>query len=81
MGAAIELTAYLNTVPNHFAFAMRAGRRDSLNRALKAVECVSRAVRDQFESLVIVVSTNLALCHGTSPPGAEWIGVRDRKFT
>jgi hypothetical protein len=66
MCATEEVAADFHSMPNHFAFTVLADRGHCLDRALEAIEDVPRASRDQFKTLVVVVSTNLALCHGTS---------------
>jgi len=58
-----EVTADFNSVADHPAFAMFANGCDGLDRTFEAVEGMPRARGNQLETLVIVISTNFALCH------------------
>src|SRR6185312_13456053 len=56
--AAEEIALGFNAVADDFAAAMRAFRRQRVNRAFKTVEIVRSAVPDDFQRLVVIVSTN-----------------------
>jgi len=63
VGAAEKAAANLDAVPDYSALAMFTKRRDRLNGAFEAVECVPRARGYQLETLVIFVTTNFAGYH------------------
>ncbi len=63
MGTAEKSPADLDAVSDHPAFAVLANRRNGLNCALKAIESVTGSGGYQFETLVVLVSTNLAGGH------------------
>jgi len=63
MSTAEKSAADFHAMADHTALAMLADRRDGLNGALKAVESVPGAGRDQLESLVILIAANFAFCH------------------
>ena len=65
VGAAEKATANLHAMTNHSAPAMLTDWRNRLNRALEAIECVPCTGSDQFESLIVLVATNLAFRHTT----------------
>jgi hypothetical protein len=67
VGATEELARNFYSMPNHSALAMFADRRDRMDRALEAVEHVSKSSRNKFETLVVVVSTDFALSHMAPP--------------
>jgi hypothetical protein len=50
-------------VPDYSASAVFTGRRKFVNGALKAIEHMPVACRDDLECLVVVVSAYFALCH------------------
>jgi hypothetical protein len=64
MRAAEKLPTNLGSMAYHFAVTVFTGRCKRLDRAFKAIERVSRASRDNFETLVVVVTANLAFRHG-----------------
>src|SRR5438128_1885811 len=53
----------LDAMSNHSAFAVLANRRNRLNCALEAIESVTNSGGYQFETLVVLVSTNLTGGH------------------
>ena len=65
VGAAEKATANLRAMTNHSAPAMLTDWRNRLNRALEAIERVPYTGSDQFESLIVLVATNLAFRHTT----------------
>jgi hypothetical protein len=67
MGAAVDRVAGLNAVADDTAIAMSAFGRERVDRAFEAVECVGVALDDDVERFVVIVSANLAACHGISP--------------
>jgi hypothetical protein len=56
-------SANFGAVTYHFAATVFTGRRERLDRAFKAVEYVSRASRDNFKTLIVLVAANLAFRH------------------
>ena len=66
VGAAEKTTANLHAMTNHSAPAMLTDWRNRLNRAFEAIERVPCTGSDQFESLIVLVATNLAFRH-TAP--------------
>jgi hypothetical protein len=69
MSAAEEPPPNLHSMPDDLALAMLADRSHLLDRALKAVEGVSRASRFHKDGLIVIIPADFALCHGT-PPGS-----------
>lgn len=65
MGTAEHAPATLHTVTDNSAGTMIAGRRQGLNRALKAVKGVPRTTGNQFKGLVVFIATNFAFSHKT----------------
>jgi hypothetical protein len=63
MDAAENLSVGLNAVSDYPAIAMRANRRQRVDRALKAVEGVMFSANDNFKRLVIFVFANFACTH------------------
>jgi hypothetical protein len=63
MCTAKEVSTNFDSVSDYSAVAVFANWRHGLDCALKAVEGVSRACGDDIETLVIIVSTNLASGH------------------
>ena len=63
MNAAIDLPVGFHTVTDDSAFAVRADRRQRVDRALEAIECVMFAGYYHFKRLVIFVFTNFACSH------------------
>jgi len=64
MSTAEKATANLYSMAYHSALAMLTNRSNGLNRTLKAVERVACARSDQFESLIVFITANLACRHG-----------------
>src|SRR5438105_15826624 len=66
--AAIRLSVRFETVTQDAAIAMRAARRERLDRAFEAVEGMRRAAahRDR-NGLVVLVSADFAALHWESP--------------
>jgi hypothetical protein len=62
-----EVAADFNAVADHPAFAMFANGCDGLDRTFEAVEGMPRARGNQFETLIVVIATNFALCHKKPP--------------
>ena len=67
MNATEDLSIGLHTMPDDAAIAVRTDRRQRVNRAFEAVECVPRSRCCQLKGLVIIVAANLTLRH-TNPP-------------
>jgi hypothetical protein len=63
MSTAEKPPANFHSVAYYPAFAMLTYRSHSLDGALEAVEGVASACGDQFETLVVFVSTNFASSH------------------
>ena len=63
MDAAINAAVLLHAVSDDFAAAVRADRRQSVDRALKAVERVMLSAHHHLEGLVILVFANFACRH------------------
>jgi hypothetical protein len=61
MRAAKEPATDLHPMANNFAAAMLTNRGNCLNGTLKAVEGMPRSGGNQFERLVVIISTNFAL--------------------
>jgi hypothetical protein len=57
------MPVHLDAVSDDPAIAMLAYGRDRLNRAFEAIEGMPDAGRNQFESFVVIVAANFALCH------------------
>jgi hypothetical protein len=53
-------------VADDFALAMRASRRQGMDRAFKAVKRVRLSRQHHVERFVVVVSADFALCHDDS---------------
>jgi hypothetical protein len=75
----VDATKYLSvgfdTVPDDSAVAVRADRRQRVNRALEAIKGVMLASYDHFERLVIFILTNFACSHTQffrMPPALRW---------
>ena len=56
-----------HSVPYDLTSAMIADRRESMDRAFEAVECVSLVCGDNFERQVIVVAAHFTFCHWFCP--------------
>ncbi len=63
MDAAENLSVSFNAVPNNPAVAMRANRRQCVDRAFEAVEGVMLSADDHFKRLVVFVLANFACSH------------------
>jgi hypothetical protein len=64
MSAAVEVALCLDAVSDHLDAAVLAGRRESVDRTLEAVEGArSLAGHAYLKSLVVLISTNFALSH------------------
>ena len=63
MNAAEDFAVGFHAVPNDSTIAMWADRRQCVNRALEAIECVMLSSYDHFKRLVIFVFTNFACSH------------------
>jgi hypothetical protein len=61
--AAENLAISFNAVPDDPAVAMRANRRQCVDRALEAIEGVVRPVNDHFKRLVVFIFANFACRH------------------
>lgn len=56
----------LEAVTDNTDAAMRAGRRQRVDRAFEAVVSVSFAAQNNLKSFVIIVAAGLADCHDTT---------------
>jgi hypothetical protein len=63
MNAAEDLAVSFNAVPDNPAVAVRANRRQRMDRALEPVERVVRPVNDHFKRLVVFIFANFACSH------------------
>lgn len=63
MCAAIEGAFSLNPVPDDFAIAMLAARRQCVNGALEAIKIVRFASNSNFQRLIVVISANFTFVH------------------
>ena len=63
MDATEDLAALLHAVPNDPAVAVRANRRQRVDRAFEAIEGVMLAGHNYFERLVILIFANFACSH------------------
>jgi hypothetical protein len=63
MNAAKDLSVGFYTVPHDPAMAVRAHRRQRVDRAFEAVECVMLSGYDHFKRLVIFILANFACSH------------------
>jgi hypothetical protein len=61
--AAEDLTFLLHPMPNNAAATVRAGRGEPLYCAFKAVKNMALPGDSDFESLVVVISADLAFSH------------------
>src|SRR4051812_26877021 len=62
-----DLAILLDTVADDFATAMRASRRQRVDRAFEGVEGVLPAAHRDLERLVVLVAAHVALRHELSP--------------
>jgi len=63
MDAAEDFSALLHAVPDHPAVAVRANRRERMDRALETVEGVMLPGHNHFECFVILIFANFACSH------------------
>ncbi len=63
MDAAEDFAALLHAVPNNPTVAMRANRRERMDRAFETIEGVMLAGHNHFERLVILIFANFACSH------------------
>jgi len=63
MNAAIDLPIGFHTVPHDPATAVRANRRQRVDRAFETIECVMFPGYDHFKRLVIFILANFACSH------------------
>ena len=63
MDAAEDFAALLHAVPNNPAVAVRANRRERVDRALETIEGVMLAGHNYFKCLVILIFANFAFCN------------------
>src|SRR4051812_49628960 len=71
MGAAVEGAVGLDAVADDLAPAVRADRRELVDRALEAVEGVAVARRDHLERQGVVISADLPPCPCSPPPSGS----------
>ena len=63
MDAAEDLSVGLHAVADHPAVAVRANRRQRVDRAFEAIEGMTLAGNDHFKRLVIFILANFACSH------------------
>ncbi len=63
MNAAIDLCVGFHAMPDDPAVAVRANRRQCVDRAFEAIECVMLSGYDHFKRLVIFIFANFACSH------------------
>ena len=63
MNAAIDLSIGFHTMPHDPAIAVRAHRRQRVDRALETIEYVVLSGYDHFERFVILILANFAYSH------------------
>ena len=63
VNAAIDLPIGFHAVSNDSAVAVRADRRQRVDRAFEAIECVMFPGYDHFKRLVIFILANFACSH------------------
>ena len=66
MRAAVERAIRFDAMSHDFAMAVRARRRQQMNRALEAVEGVRRVALQHLEGLVVVIAAHFTLSHHAS---------------
>jgi hypothetical protein len=66
MNATEDLSIGFHTVPDDSAATMRTDRRQSVDRAFEAIECVMLSGYYHFERLVIFILANFACSHTQS---------------
>jgi hypothetical protein len=67
MGAAVEGSICLYTMPNDLAAAVLTGRSKSGDGAFKAVEHVRPASHEHLKGLIVLVAAHFTLCHHMIP--------------
>jgi hypothetical protein len=68
MGATVERPIRLNPMAQNLAAAVIAGRSELMNCTFETVECVARAIADDVECEVILVTANFTFCHTLETP-------------
>ena len=63
MDATEDLSVSFHTVPDNPAVAVRADRRQRVDRAFEAIEYVMLSGYDHFKRLVIFILANFACSH------------------
>jgi hypothetical protein len=63
MGATIEGSIGLYSVPNDLTAAVLASRGKSSNGAFKAVEHMRPTSQEHLKGLIVLVATDFTLCH------------------
>ena len=63
MNAAEDLSIGFHTMPHDPAIAVWADRRQRVDRAFEAIECVMLSGYDHFERFVIFILANFACSH------------------
>jgi hypothetical protein len=63
MDATEDLSIGFHAVTHHPALAVRANRRERVDRALEAIESVVLSGNDHLKRLVIVIFANFAFSH------------------
>ena len=63
MDTAKDLSIGFHAVSDYPAVAVRANRRERVDRALEAIECVTLAGNDYFKRLVIFIFADFAYSH------------------
>lgn len=80
MGTTEEMPPDLNSMPDHFAFAMLTNRSHHMDGALETVEYMPRSSGFDYEGLVVFVAAAFALRHRNSPRAMPHIaGVGERR--
>ena len=69
-----DLSVRFDAVADDTAVAMRANRRQRMNRALEAIERVTLSAHDDFKRLVVFVLANFTSRHTQSvrARGGQW---------
>jgi hypothetical protein len=66
MSATEESSTRFDSVPDDFAPAMIALRRQGVDSAFKTIEIPRDAVHQNFNRLIVLIPTNFTLMHTTS---------------
>jgi hypothetical protein len=79
MGTAVKGSLRFDAVADDLAVAVLADRREQVDRALEAVECMGSTRGNDLKRHMIVIATDFALCHvassdrgGAVPPPEQW---------